>query len=114
MPPDIQPLALHRINHQRFTAQIFRRDDGLGRERMIRCQHQTDFKIKHRRIVQTAARQDIGRQYEVQLALLQRRLRVKRHAGFEIHHHLRPVLMEVVQRGRQPLNAAVAFDGDTQ
>ncbi len=32
----------------------------------------------------------------------------------EVHHHLRETLAEVVQRRRQPLNAAVAFDGDAQ
>jgi hypothetical protein len=59
MTPDIQTLALHRINHQRFSAEIFRRDHRFGRQRMIRCQHQTHFKIEHRGIVQTAARQDV-------------------------------------------------------
>jgi len=114
MPPDIQTLTLNRINHQGFSTQIFRRNHGFSRQRMIRCQHQTDFVIEHRGVVQTAARQNIGGQHDIQLALLQRRLRVKRHAGFEIHHHMRPVLVEVIQRGRQPLNTAVALNRDAQ
>jgi hypothetical protein len=50
--------------------------------------------------VQAAARQNVGGHHQIQLALLQRRLRIKRDAGFEIHLHLRPVLAEVLKRGR--------------
>ncbi len=81
---------------------------------MIRRQHQAHLKIKHRRIVQAAARQNIGRHHQIQLALLQGRLRVEGHAGFEVHLHLRPTLAEVLQRRRQPLNTAVALNGDAQ
>jgi len=81
---------------------------------MIRRQHQPHFKIKHRRIVQTAARQDVGRQYNVQFALLQRGLWIKGNAGFEVHQHLRPADAEAVQRRGQPLNAAVALNSDAQ
>jgi len=77
MTPYVQTLALHRVNQQRFPGKIFRRDAGFAGQRMIGRQHQTHFKIKHRRIVQPAARQDIGRQHHVQLALLKRRLRVE-------------------------------------
>jgi len=80
MPPDIQSATLHRINQQRFAAQIFRNNARLTRQRVIGRQHQTYFKIEHRRIVQTAARQDVRRQHDVQLALLQRRLWVERYA----------------------------------
>jgi len=80
MPPDIQPATLHRINQQRFAAQIFRRNARFARQRVIGRQHQAHFKIEHRRIVQPAARQDVRGQHDIQLALLQRRLRVKRDA----------------------------------
>lgn len=114
MPPDIQPLALHRVNQQRFIAQVCRLDVRLAGQRMIRRQHQTHLEIEHRRIVQAAARQNIRRHHQIQLALLQGRLRIESHAGGEVHHHLRETLAEIVQRRRQPLNAAVAFDGDAQ
>ncbi|MNP32499.1 hypothetical protein D3C76_1256820 [compost metagenome] len=81
---------------------------------MIRGQHQAHFIIKHRRIVQAAARQNIGSQHQIQLALLQRRLRVKGDARFKVHLDLRIVLAEILQRGRQPLNTAVALDGDAK
>ncbi|ASI53494.1 Hypothetical protein FORC43_5201 [Escherichia coli] len=45
--------------------------------------------------MQATARQDIGGHHQIQLALLQRGLRVKRHARFKIHLYLRPVLMEI-------------------
>jgi len=64
--------------------------------------------------VQTAARQDVGGQHHVQFALLQRGLRIEGHAGFKVHLHLRPFCTENLQRRRQPLNATVAFDGNTQ
>jgi len=64
--------------------------------------------------VQATARQDVGGQHNIQLALLKGWLWVERHAGFEIHLYLRPDCAEVLQRGRQPLNAAVALNGDTQ
>ena len=64
--------------------------------------------------MQPAARQDVRGQHQIQLTLLQGWLRIERHAGFEIHHHLREIGAEVVQRRRQPLNTAVAFDGDAQ
>jgi len=114
MAPDIQTTALHRIDHQRFGRQIFRRDARFHRQRMVRCQHQAHFIIKHRRIVQTAARQNIGSQHQIQLALLERRLRVKGHARFKVHLYLRPVLTEILKRGRQPLNTAMTFNCDAQ
>jgi len=46
--------------------------------------------------------------------LLQGWLRVERHPRFEIHLYLRPAQTEVFQRGRQPLNTAVALNGDPQ
>jgi len=112
--PDIQAAALHRINQQRLCRQVFRRDARFGGQRVVRRQHQAHFIIKHRRIVQAAARQDVRGHDQIQLALLQRRLRVKGHAGFEVHLHLRPLLTEVLKRGGQPLNTAVALNGDTQ
>jgi len=69
--PDIQTTALNRVNQQRFRRQVFRRDARFGCQRMIRRQHQAHFIIKHRRIVQAAARQNIGRHHQIQLALLQ-------------------------------------------
>jgi redox-sensitive bicupin YhaK (pirin superfamily) len=57
--PDIQAAALHRVNQQRFRRQIFRRDARFTGQRVIRSQHQAHFKIKHRRIVQTTARQNV-------------------------------------------------------
>jgi len=48
VPPDIKPAALYRIDEQRFAGNIFRRDMRYRRQRMIRRQHQTHFKIKHR------------------------------------------------------------------
>jgi len=114
MTPDIQATALNRINQQRFCCQVFRRDARFSRQRMIRCQHQAHFKIKHRRIVQAAARQNVGGHHQIQLTLLQRGLRVERHTGFKIHLHLRPLLAEVLKRRGQPLNTAVALNGDAQ
>jgi len=108
--PHIQPLTLHRVNHQCFLRQIVRRNYGFGGQRMIRRQHQTYLKVEHRRVVQAAARQNVGGHHQVQLALLQRRLRVESDAGFEIHHHLRPALVKVLQRRRQPLNTTVTLD----
>jgi len=64
--------------------------------------------------VQTAARQNIGGQHHVQFPLLQRGLRIEGHAGFKIHLHLRPFRTEIFQRRGQPLNAAVAFNGNAQ
>jgi hypothetical protein len=110
--PDIQATALHGINQQRFRGQILRRDARLHGQRMLRRQHQAHFIIKHRRIVQAAARQDIGGHHQIQLALLQRRLRVEGHAGMEVHLHMRPAGAEILQRRRQPLNTAVAFDSE--
>jgi len=81
---------------------------------MVRGQHQAHLIIKHRRIVQAAARQNIRGQHDIQLSLLQRGLRIEGHARFKIHLHLRPVAAKVLQRRGQPLNAAVAFDGDAQ
>jgi len=114
MSPDIEAAALHRVNQQRFAGDIFRRNTRFRCQWMIRGQHQPHFKIKHRGIVQTAARQDVGGQHHVQLALLQRGLRIKRHAGFEIHLHLRPLRPENLKRGRQPLNATVALNRDAK
>jgi len=70
MPPDIQPLALYRVNQQRFAGDIFRGNARFRRQRMLRGHHQTHFIIEHRRIVQTAARQNVGGQDDIQLALL--------------------------------------------
>jgi len=110
--PDIKPAALHRIDEQRFAGDIFRRDMRDRRQRMIRRQHQSHFKIKHRRIVQAAARQNVGGEHHIQLALLQSGLRIEGNAGFEIHLHLRPALAEILKRGGQPLNTAMALNGD--
>jgi len=112
--PDIQAAALYGVNQQRFAGDIVRRDARFRRQRMIGGEHQTHFKIKHRRIVQTAARQNVGGHDQIQLALLQRRLRIKRDAGFEIHLHLRPVLAKVLKRRCQPLNTAMALNSDAQ
>jgi len=112
--PDIQTTALDRVNQQRFCRQVFRRDARFGGQRVVRRQHQAHFIIKHRRIVQAAARQDVRGHDQIQLALLQRGLRVERHAGFKVHLHLRPFLAEVLKRGGQPLNTAVALNGDAQ
>jgi len=112
--PDVKATALHGVNQQRFAGEIFRRHLGFGRQRMIRRHHQTHFKIKHRRIVQAAARQNVRGQHQIEFVLLQRRLRVKRHARFEIHLHLRPALAKRLQRRGQPLNAAVALNRDAQ
>jgi len=57
--PDIQPATLDWIDQQRFSGDILRRNPCSGREGMIRGQHQPHFKIKHRRIVQPAARQNV-------------------------------------------------------
>jgi len=46
--PDIQPAALDRIDQQRFSGNILRRNARPGRERVVRGQHQAHFKIKHR------------------------------------------------------------------
>jgi len=59
MAPDIQTTALYRVNQQRLRCQILRRDARFGGQRMVRGQHQTHLKIKHWRIVQTAAWQNI-------------------------------------------------------
>jgi len=112
--PDIQTTALNRIDQQRFRRQIFRRDARFRGQRMIRGQHQTHFKIKHRGIVQTAARQNVRGHHQIQLALYEGRLRVKSHAGVKVHLHLRPLLTEVLKRGGQPLNTAVTLNGDAQ
>jgi len=61
MTPHVQALALYRVNQQRFTGEVFWCDARFAGQRMIGRQHQAHFKIKHRRIVQTAARQNIGR-----------------------------------------------------
>jgi len=79
---------------------------------MVRGQYQPDLIIKHWRIVQTAARQNIRGHHQIQLALLKRWLRIERHAGFEIHLHLRPFRTEILKRRGQPLNAAMTFNGD--
>jgi len=60
MTPDIQAASLHRVDKQRFARQIFRLNARFVCQRMIRGQHQTHLIIKHRRIVQTTARQDVG------------------------------------------------------
>jgi len=112
--PDIQTTALDRVDQQRFGRQIFRCNARSGSQRMIRRQYQAYFKIKHWRIVQAAARQNIRGHDQIQLALLERRLRVKGHAGFKVHFHLRPSLAEVLKRGGQPLDTAVALNGDAQ
>jgi len=112
--PDIQATALHRVNQQRFRGQIFWRDARFSGQRMIRCQHQAHFIIKHWRIVQAAARQDVRSHDQIQLALLERGLWVKRHAGFKVHLHLRPLLAEVLKRGGQPLNTAMTLNRDAQ
>jgi len=112
--PDIQTTALNRVDQQRFRRQIFRRDARSGGQRMVRGQHQTHFKIKHGRIVQAAARQNVRGHHQIQLALHQGGLRIKGHAGFKVHLHLRPPLAEVLKRGGQPLNTAVTLDGDAQ
>jgi len=59
MAPDIQTLALHRVNQQRFAAQIFWLNTRFVCQRVIRGQHQAHFIIKHRRIVQATARQNV-------------------------------------------------------
>jgi len=64
--------------------------------------------------MQPAARQNIRCQNDIQLSLLQRRLWIKRNAGFKVHLHLRPVLAEILQRRRQPLNTAVALNCNAQ
>jgi len=81
---------------------------------MIRRHHQAHFEIKHWRIVQAAARQDIGGHHQIQLALLQARLRVEDHPGLKVHLYMRPAGAETLQRRSEPLNTAMAFDGDTQ
>jgi len=70
MPPDIKPPALHRIDKQRLGRQILRHNACAVGQRMIGRQHQAHLKIKHRRVVQTAARQDIRGQHDIQLPLL--------------------------------------------
>jgi len=112
--PDVEATALHRINQQGFAGEILRRYLRFGRQRMIGRHDQTHFKIKHRRIVQAAARQDVRRQHQIQFVLLQRRLRIKRHARFEIHLHLRPAGAERLQRRSQPLNTAMTLNRDAQ
>jgi len=112
--PDIQTTALHRVDQQRFCGQIFRRDACFRGQRMIRGQHQTHFEIKHWRIVQAAARQNVRGHHQIQLALNKGRLRVKGHAGVKVHLHLRPLLAEVLKRGGQPLNTAVTLNGNAQ
>jgi len=64
--------------------------------------------------MQPAARQNVRGHHQIELVLLERRLGVKRHAGFKIHLHLRPFGAEVFQRRGQPLNTAMALNGDTQ
>jgi len=112
--PDIQATALNRINQQQFRGQVFWRDARFRRQRMLRRQHQTNFKIEHRRIVQAATRQDIGGHDQVQLALLQGGLRVKGHAGLKIHFDVRPAGAETLQCRGQPLYAAMTLDSDAQ
>jgi len=112
--PDIQTTALHRVNQQQLCGQVFRHNPRFQGQRMIRRQHQAHFKIKHRRIVQPAARQNIGRHHQIQLALLERGLRVKGHPGLEINLNVRPAGAEALERRRQPLNAAMTLNGDAQ
>jgi len=81
---------------------------------MVWRHHQTHFEIKHGRIVQAAARQDIRGHHQIQLALLQARLRVEDHPGLEIHFHMRPAGAEALQRRGEPLDTAMAFDSDAQ
>ncbi|CQU30173.1 Uncharacterised protein [Salmonella enterica subsp. enterica serovar Typhi] len=64
--------------------------------------------------MQPAARQNIRRHHQIQLALLQGRLRIKSDAGCEIHFYLRPACTEVFQRRGQPLNTAMTFNSDAQ
>ncbi|AVR39934.1 hypothetical protein KPC142_07193 [Klebsiella quasipneumoniae] len=64
--------------------------------------------------MQTAARQDIGGHHQIQFALLQRRLRVEGDAGMEVDFHVWPAGAEILQRRRQPLNTAMAFDSQPQ
>jgi len=59
MAPNIQTLALHRVNQQRFTCEILWCDARFTGQGMICRQHQPYFKIKHWRIMQPAARQDV-------------------------------------------------------
>jgi len=59
MTPDIESAALHRVNQQRFAGDVFWRDTGFRGQWMIGGQHQSHFIIKHRRIMQTAARQNV-------------------------------------------------------
>jgi len=112
--PDIQTTALNRVDQQRFGRQIFRRNARSGGQRVIRGQHQAHFKIKHWRIVQATARQNIRGHDQIQLTLLEGGLRIKGHPGFKVHLHLRPTLAEVLKRGGQPLDTAVTLDGDAQ
>jgi len=112
--PDIQATALNRINQQQFRCQIFRRDARFRCQRMLRRQHQANFKIEHRRIVQAATWQDIGGHDQVQLALLQSWLRVKGYAGLKIHFDMRPAGAETLQRRGQPLYTAMTLDSDAQ
>jgi len=62
--------------------------------------------------VQAAARQNVGGEHYIQLALLQSGLRIEGDARFEIHLHLRPALAKILKRGGQPLNTAMALNGD--
>lgn len=81
---------------------------------MLGRQHQTHLKIKHRRVVQAAARQNIGGHHQIQFTLLQRRLWVEGDAGMEVDLHMWPAGAEILQRRRQPLNTAVTFDSQPQ
>jgi hypothetical protein len=64
--------------------------------------------------VQATARQNVRGHHQIQLALLERGLRVEGNARFEIHLHMRPLGAKTFQRRRQPLNTAMAFNRDTQ
>jgi len=59
MTPDIEPSTLNRIDKQGFAGEIFRRNARLCGQRMLRREDQPYFVIKHRRVVQPAARQNI-------------------------------------------------------
>jgi len=98
--PDIKTAALYRVDKQGFAGQIVRRNPRFHRQRVIRRQHQPHFKIKHRRIVQATARQNIRGHHQIQFTLLKSGLRIKSDARFKVHFNLRPILTEVLQRGR--------------
>ena len=111
---DVQPRTVDGVGDECFVGDVGGFDPLLLRQRMVHRKGHLGFVAEQRQVGEPGLLDGVGGNDQVEVAPQQGGQRLEMEAARDVQFHLRPVLPVGVDGGKQPFEAAMAFDGHVQ